>query len=344
MQRPVTALLCALAVGASSCASGQEPATSTTVEATTTVPTTSTTATTTTTTTTEPAPTTTKPPRVGDYEVVDDYVVETTASGIDAATGGLAIDAEGNLYHADFGYPDHTGDTIFLVRPDGTVTPYVTSDLMRSLTGSASGTDGTLYQSSFGSGDVLRISPEGEVDLVTDALRGPTAIVATGDGRLFVADCRGNSIYEVGVDGEATVLAGGVGLDCPNGMTIDPDGNLYIVNFGAGFVHRLSPDGELEIIFRLPAASNHVVYWEGFLFITARTLNRVLRYDIASGEIVVIAGTGEPGAQDGVGSQATIARPNAIIVGPDGTLYINHGSDSSTNNPTTIRTIRLADG
>ena len=298
-------------------------------------------------TTTSAAPTTTAPetttstavPRPDTYPVSPDYVVETVLAGLDAGTGGLAVDADGNLYHADFGYPDHVGNTIFKVTPDGEVSEFATSELFTSLTGNTFGPDGRLYQSSFGSNNVVTVDADGTVELLTDEVRGPTGIVVTDAGRVFVDSCRRNQVFEVFEDGTAEVVAGGVGMNCPNGLTIDDDGNLYVVNFSSGFMQRITPTGEIEAIYRFPSGNAHVVHLDGFLYVTARTDHRVYRYEIATGDVVTVVGTGEEGSDDGPGNQATIARPNAIAVGPDGALYINHGGGDGRNDPVWIRRI-----
>jgi sugar lactone lactonase YvrE len=292
-------------------------------------------------TTTVVETTTTRPPvpTPEGYEVSSEYSVETIMGGLDAGTGGLAVDAEGNLYHADFGYGDHVGDTVYKVTPDGNVSEFATSALFDSLTGNTFGSDGRLYQSSFGSSNIATIDPDGTVTLLTDQVRGPTGIVVTDEGRVFVDSCRRNQVFEVFADGEAEVFAGGVGMNCPNGLTIDDDGNLYVVNFNSGFMQRITPDGAIEAIYRFPSGNAHVVHVDGFLFVTARTDHRVYRYEIATGEAVVVAGTGEEGLDDGPGAEATIARPNAIAVGPDGSLYINHGGGDGRNDPVWIRKI-----
>ena len=68
----------------------------------------------TTTTSTLPETTTTSVPATPleelGYPVSDDWVVETVVAGVDAGTGGLAIDADGVFYQGDFGYTGHVGD------------------------------------------------------------------------------------------------------------------------------------------------------------------------------------------------------------------------------------------
>jgi sugar lactone lactonase YvrE len=283
--------------------------------------------------------TSTAVPRPDSYETSRDYVVETVVSGLDAGTGGLAVDAEGNLYHADFGYPDHVGNTIFKVTPAGEISEFATSDLLASLTGNTFGPDGVLYQSSFGSNNVVIVDPDGTVTLLTDEVRGPTGIVVTDDGRVFVDSCRTNQVFEVFADGSAETLAGGVGMNCPNGLTIDDDGNLYVVNFNSGFMQRITPGGDIEAVYRFPSGNAHVVHVRGFLYVTARTDHRVYRYELATGDVVTVVGTGQEGVDDGPGNEATIARPNAIAVDPDGALYINHGGGDGRNDPVWIRKI-----
>ena len=80
-------------------------------------------------------------------------------------------------------------------------------------------------------------------------------------------------------------------------------------------MQRISPEGEIEVINRFLSGNAHVVHGDGFLYVTARTDHRVYRYQIATGDVVTVAGTVDQGFDDGPGNAATIARPNAIAVG-----------------------------
>lgn len=163
----------ALAVMLAACGGG----TSTTPE--TTATTTTTAAPTTTapaTTTTAPPTTTTVPPtaleRLG-YPVSDDWVVETVVADLDAGTGGLAIAEDGTMYLGDFGYPDHPGEAVWRILPDGSAEPWATSEDMGTLTMTTLGADGSLYQSSYGTDRVFRISPDGVPEVVAEDVKGP---------------------------------------------------------------------------------------------------------------------------------------------------------------------------
>ncbi len=315
------------------------PAETTTTEAPTTTSTTALTTTIPQTTTTSTIPGLASP---GDYPVSDDYVMETILVDLDAAAGGLTLDLEGNLYTADFGYPTHDGMTVFKVDQSGNAEPFAAHESMDALTGNTFASDGSIYQSSFGSGYVFRIALDGTVEVLTDEMTGPTGIVLTDEGRLIVDDCNLNGVYEVMGDGTVELFAAGLqaGMRCPNGLIQDPEGNFYVVNFNNGLLLKISPDGE-EIIqlHRFPGDNAHVAYHEGQLFITAREDHRVYRYDLETGDVDVVAGTGEPGYEDGPGAEATFGRPNAIVVDAEGNLYLNHGSGAA-NNPTAIRVLR----
>jgi sugar lactone lactonase YvrE len=42
-------------------------------------------------------------------------------------------------------------------------------------------------------------------------------------------------------------------LGAPDGMTVDAAGDLWVAIYGAGQVHRYSPDGELRQVMTVPA-------------------------------------------------------------------------------------------
>ena len=337
MARTLTSLV-VLALVAAACgsASSATTTTSTTTRATTTtVPATTTTTAATTTTTAASTTTTTEGPTV--YAVSDDYIVETIVVIDGAAAGGLAF-SEGFLYSADFGFTDSRGDRVLKISLDGSVEVFAQPEKMRQGTGNAFAPDGTLYQSSFGSGDLFAISPDGTITEITGAIGGPTGIAITHEGEVFVDACSSNIVYRMLEDGTPEIFARHTRFQCPNGLTLDDEGNLYVANFRHGELHKITPDGEVSLLHEFPSPLGHVEHFEGQLFITARRDHLIYRYDLATDVADIIAGTGEAGSADGPGSEATIARPNALAIGPDGTVYINHGT-ADGNNPTYIRAI-----
>jgi len=330
-----------IALLSAACGTSSSEARAETTATTSTIAPTVTTSTVAATTTVEPPPTTTvalSPLEKLGYPVSDDWVVETVIAEIDAATGGLAIDPDGVMYQADFGYSGHPGDSLLRITPDGTVETFARSEEMESLTMTVFGPDGTLYQSSYGSNRVFVIEPNGEARIIAEGLRGPTGIAVGADGVLYVEAYNSNIIHRIMPDGAVEDWVFDRRFNGINGIAAGPDGTLYVVDHKDGSVFAVDQDGVVTPLHKFPKATSHVAYSDGSLFVTSRGAYVVFRYDLATGEAEIIAGNGEPGRMDGRGSEASMGRPNAITVGPDGNLYINHGGGNA-NNPVSIRRI-----
>lgn len=288
-----------------------------------------------TTTTSSPTPLTRHLERSG-YAVSDDYVVETVVAEVDSGTGGLAVDADANMYQGDFGYRRHDGDQIYRIDPEGAVQIFAESDEFGSLTMTTFGLDGELYQSSYGTDKVFRIDSDGTPVEIASDIAGPTGLVALEDGTVFVESYDRGIIHRIDPDGTETEWASHPGFNGPNGLTLGPDGTFYAVNHRDGGLFAIDRGGNVTELHRFPSATSHVAYLDGDLFVTGRAAYLIYRYDLATGEVVVVAGDAEPGDRDGRGTEASFGRPNAITVGPEDVLYFNHGSESD-NSPVTIR-------
>lgn len=270
------------------------------------------------------------------YVVSTDYVVETVVTGIDSGTGGLAIDADGFMYQGDFGYRRHPGDQVYRVDPSGNIEIYVESEEFGSLTMTTFGADGKLYQSSYGTDKVFVLEGEGEFTEIASDIAGPTGIVALEDGTVFVESYDRGIIHRIEPDGSGSEWVTHPGFNGPNGLTIGPEGTLFAVNHRDGGLFRIDQSGNVTELHRFPSATSHVVYLDGALFVTNRGAYLIYRYDLATGEVEIVAGNAEPGESDGRGVESSFGTPNAITVGPDGALYFNHGAGSA-NDPVTIR-------
>jgi hypothetical protein len=129
-------------------------------------------------------------------------------------------------------------------------------------------------------------------------LNQPTQVAVGPDGSLYIADSRNNRIRRIGPDGIITTVAGngtadyrGDGgpatkaqLNGPSDVAVGPDGSLYIADWGNRVVRRVGPDGVITTV---------------------------------AGD-----GSGWTGGDGKKATEAQIGRPNAIAIGPDGSLYI----------------------
>ena len=130
-------------------------------------------------------------------------------------------------------------------------------------------------------------------------------------------------------------------INNPYGLTIGPDGALYVCEIGNHVIRRIAPDGTISTAagcgqkgyagdggpatqaklnepyeVRFDAAGNMV-----FVEMQNHLIRRV---DAKTGAISTLAGTGEAGfaGDGGPAAAARFNRPHSIQFGPDGTLYV----------------------
>lgn len=248
---------------------------------------------------------------------------------------GLTIDAEGNLYVSDW-----VNHRIRKIAPDGTVTtvagsrapgPY--SDILDGPVETARlfgpegltvDDEGNIYVADTLNNRIRRISPAGMVTTVagsgpgtvygfdgalvdgpanTARFNDPSDVAVDADGVLYVTDRLNHVIRRITPDGQVSTFAGtgepgtsdGVGtaasFELPNRIAIDKKGNLYVT--------------------------------EGrFLDFGERTYGFRVRLITREGRVITLAGTGEPGYQDGPALSAEFDVPIGIDVDAKGNVYV----------------------
>lgn len=261
-------------------------------------------------------------------------------------SGGVAVDADGNIYVADFGQflNNANGTQVWKITPDGVRTEFATG--LSGASGNVFDAEGNLYQSNIRGNSVSKITPDGTVStFVTDGIRGPVGVTVDKDGHVYVSNCGNSSIRKVTPEGVSTSFSlGPLFSSCPNGLTIDDDGNLYSGTFNGGRVIKITPDGTPSLLATMPGASiGHLTFANGVLYVVSRGNNSVYEVTL-DGELTRIAGTGARGNADGPGSEATFSVPNGIAASPDGTkLYVSSAVPTTgpNLNPVVIRVIDL---
>ena len=61
----------------------------------------------------------------------------------------------------------------------------------------------------------------------------------------YLSDSRAGLVYEISADGNVSIFAEGEPLSSPNGVAMDNDGNIVVVNMGNSAVTTFSPSGEI---------------------------------------------------------------------------------------------------
>ncbi|MFE3183070.1 NHL repeat-containing protein [Streptomyces violascens] len=241
---------------------------------------------------------------------------------------GLAVDADGNLYIADY-----YNNAVRRVDAKSHVVTTVA-----------------------GTGGVTAFSGDGE-PAVKAGLASPTAVAVDGDGNLYVADSSNQRIRRVDAKTQIiTTVAGGytndfygdggpathAAFDFPYDVAVDGDGNLYIADRYNNRVRRV--DAKTQVISTVagngdygsdgdggPAVkasfgrpSGVAVDGDGNLYIADNSNQRIRRVDAKTQVISTVAGNGAQGfsGDDGPATSATLHDPAAVAVDGNGNVYI----------------------
>ena len=263
-------------------------------------------------------------------------------------TGGLIVDAEGNIYCADFGrsLSGPPGTRLYKITPEGVASVFATGFVGAS--GNTIGPDGHIYQSNISGGTISRVTPEGNVSSFATGLSGPVGLIFDREGFLYSANCSDNTIKRIDSEGNVTVFASGTMFSCPNGITIDNSGNLYVANFSNDNVIKITPEGETSVFASQPGNNNgHITFFNNRLYVVARAAHQIYEFDL-QGNGRPIVGSGNRGHRDGAALQGRLSLPNDLGFSPDGRfLYINDSKPltgtpaNSDIQPTMLKRVRL---
>jgi len=257
------------------------------------------------------------------------------------ATGGVAVDASGDLYIAApsfhcirkvdaFGAVTTVAGTCFLLGFSGDGGP-ATSALLRGPFGVALDTAGNLYIADSANHRIRKVDGSsgviatiagtgvagfsGDGGLATAAqLRTPIDVFVDSIGRVYVADTSNNRVRRVDTTGVITTVAG-TGVFGFNGDGI-----------AATSAHLRAPRG-----ITVDAA--------GDLYIADTESNRI-RTVGPSGLITTVAGSGVRGfsGDNGASTIARLAGPSDVVVGSAGRLYISDTFNHRIRQVTSLNT------
>ena len=239
---------------------------------------------------------------------------------------GLAVDAAGNIYVADF-----ENDAVRKVTPAGSVTTLagiagtsgsiggpVSEALFNHPEAVAVDAAGNVYVSDTSNQTVREISAGGNVTTLagTAGMGGradgtgaaarffyPGGIASTGAGAVYVADTGNHTIRAIASPGVVTTLAGAAGVEgsangtgsqalfaYPYGVASDGSGHLYIADSG----------------------------------------NDTIRMATTAGVVTTVAGSGGlPGSADGAGGAARFSAPAGVAADGSGNVFVADTGNST---------------
>ena len=232
---------------------------------------------------------------------------------------GVAVDAAGNVYVADYG-----NHTIRKITSAGVVTT------LAGNVGSAGSNDGTGSAAQFN-------HPEG--------------VAVDGSGNVYVADSNNETIRKITSAGVVTTLAGtasstgssdGSGSAArffgPYGVAVDGSGSVYVADFGNHAIRKITSGGVVTTLAgsagstgssdgtgsaaRFFSPTGVAVDGWGNVYI-ADSGNHTVRKITSGGTATTLAGLAlTPDAIDGAGSAARFFSPTGLAVDASGNVYV----------------------
>lgn len=183
---------------------------------------------------------------------------------------------------------------------------------------------------------------------------GPFGLAADGDGNIYVADLGNNLIRKIAPGIIVTTLAGKAdsagyadGQDTsaffnqPFGVAVDPAGNVFVADAGNNRVRKITPNGLVSTYAGTGAAGlSNGLDTATFNFPESVTIdkagnlyvadygNNMIRKIATDGTVSTFAGSGAPGADDGIGPKATFNSPGSITIDASGNLYVTDNANN----------------
>lgn len=235
---------------------------------------------------------------------------------------GLAVDASGNVFVADY-----ANQLIRKITPAGVVTTYT------GQVGVMGSTNGTLAQAQFAS---------------------PFGLVFDSTGNLFVSDLDNGTIRKITSAGQVSTLAGtplqfgaadGQGAAAMFSgvyfLTVDAQNNIYVADGGNHAIRKITQDGTvttfagtlgssgyLDSSDKLTALFNEpysVAFDTSGAVLVGDTYNHRIRKIHTTGEVTTLSGSAAGflgGYADGAGATAKFSYPSGILTDLAGGLYV----------------------
>jgi len=179
-------------------------------------------------------------------------------------------------------------------------------------------------------------------------------VAVDGWGNVYTTDFYQNRIKKITPNGVMTVFAGkgprgnvnGIGTDAqfdqPIGIDVDAFGNVYVADQQNNVIRKITPDGEVTtfagsgnigttnnigILAEFANPSGVAVDVSGNIYV-ADTGNRLIRKITPDGQVSTLAGSGQQGIINGIGTEASFMEPWHLTVDVSGNVYVTDNGNN----------------
>ena len=144
-------------------------------------------------------------------------------------------------------------------------------------------------------GDLIRISPDGSAEVLTEDILWPNGIVSRPGGSVLISDYARGHVKLVRPGGHTEVFAE-LPEGSPDGLALDADGGLWVAGGPAGNITRFEADGTVDRVIDVPARFVSSLCFSGPWLeeIHITTADNLVEPEL--GGTVMVTRTGTPGA------------------------------------------------
>jgi sugar lactone lactonase YvrE len=247
------------------------------------------------------------------------------------------------------GYLDSTGTNAFFNQPEGIAidnsgTLYVGdsgNNIIRKVTSNGGVVSTFVGTTNYGSTNASGTSAQ---------FNSPQGVAVDSALNVYVADYLNGTIRKISLAGAVTTLAGTVGVYGsadgtgtnarfwgPQGVTVDPSGNVYVADSYNGTIRAITPAGAVTTLagsasagsadgqgtaarFSIPISVALDSSGNAYIADSANSTIRKVSPSGASSTLAGLAGT--PGSTNGLGTNALFSGPQGTAVDTNGNVYV----------------------
>ena len=239
---------------------------------------------------------------------------------------GIATDASGNIYVADFG-----NSTIRMVTPSGAVSTLAGS------AGNAGANDGGGSGAKFNHPSALSLDTAGNIYVIDTSNQTVRKVTSGGN----VTTLAGNS----GIIGSADGTGAGATFFYPGGIGATGSGTLYVADTGNHTVRQVTAGGSVSTLAGSSGQKGSAdgtgtgatflypygvaIDGSGHVYVADHG-NNTIRRITTGGSVSTFAGTAGPaGSTDGTGGSASFSGPAGVAADGSGNVYVADAGNSS---------------